>query len=203
MTRAPASDGAFGLGRVVHLDQRRQPDGHGAFDQGDQRLLLERGDDEQHQVGAARAGLPQLVARDDEVLAQHRDVDRGAHRVQIGQRAAEPALLGEHADAGRTAGFVVGGERGRVVDACELALGRAAALDLGDHPDPVLAAQRRYPVDGRPACGGGGLEVIHGQQRLTLGQVGAHAFEDVVEHAHAWACPSARDRTTRAVRPSG
>ena len=49
-----------------------------ALQQADQGVLLEGGDDEQHEVGAVRPRLPHLVAADDEVLAQHRDVDRGA-----------------------------------------------------------------------------------------------------------------------------
>ena len=62
------------------------------------------------------AGLVHLVGADDEVLAQHRNVDRGADRVQVGQRAAEPALLGEHADHARAAVCVVLRQRGRVGD---------------------------------------------------------------------------------------
>src|SRR4028119_1983299 len=39
------------------------------------------------------AGLVHLVGADHEVLAQHRGVDRRPHLVQVGERAAEPALL--------------------------------------------------------------------------------------------------------------
>ena len=136
------------------------------------------------------AGLPQLVAGDDEVLAQHRDVDRGAHGVQVGERPAEPALLGEHADDGGAAGLVVGGERGRVVDGRELALGRAAALDLGDDAHAVVAAQRGDAVLAGGSLGRGLLELVEREQRLALGQVGTHTLEDVVEHAHPQVCPS-------------
>ena len=84
-------------------------------------------------------GLPELVARDDEVLAQDRDVDRAAHGVEVVEAAAEAAPLGEHADDGGAAGLVVGGERGRVGDGGERALGRAGPLDLGDDRDAVAA----------------------------------------------------------------
>lgn len=136
----PGLDGALGLLLVVGLDQRRQADGLGALDEGDQRLLFEGGDDQQREVGAVRARLPQLVRGDDEVLAEDRDVDLGADGLQVGQRAAEAALLGEDGDDGRPAGLVVRGERGRVGDGGQRALGGAGALDLADDGD-ALAAQ--------------------------------------------------------------
>ena len=68
------------------------------LDERDQRLLVERRDDEQDEVGAVGPGLPHLVAGDDEVLAQHRDVDGGPDGVEVVEAAAEPALLGEHGD---------------------------------------------------------------------------------------------------------
>ena len=97
----------------VALDERRQAERLGALDEGHQRVLLECGDDEQSQVGPVDPGLPQLVARDDEVLAQHRHVDRATHRDQVVEAAAEAAPLGEDADDRGAAGLVVGGERRR------------------------------------------------------------------------------------------
>ena len=85
-----------------------------------QHVLFQRGDDQQHEIGAVRPCLVHLVRADDEVLAQHRDVDRGADRVQVGQRAAEPAALGEHRDRPRAAGRVHPGQRRRVGDGGEL-----------------------------------------------------------------------------------
>ena len=82
-----------------------------ALEQADQHVLLEGGHDEQDQVGAVGAGLPDLVGGDDEVLAQHRDVDGGANRGEVGEAAGEPALLGQDADDARAADLVVAGER--------------------------------------------------------------------------------------------
>ena len=64
-----------------------------------------------------------------------------AHLGEVVDGAAEAPLLGQHADHGGAARLVVGGERGRVGDRGERALGRAGPLDLGDHGD-ALAAQR-------------------------------------------------------------
>ena len=140
------------LGLVVHLDQRRHAERLGALDERDERLLLEGGDDEQGEVGAVRAALPQLVAGDDEVLAQHRHVDPRADGVEVGQAAAEAARLGEHADDAGAAGLVVGGQAGGVGDRGERALAGAAALDLGDDGD-AGPAQHRGAVE-RAADGG-------------------------------------------------
>ena len=113
-----------------------------------ERVLLERRDDEQHQVGAVRAGLVHLVGAEHEVLAQHRNLHCGAHCVQVVERAAEAPLLGQHADHPRATGLVFAGQPRRVVDRGERALRRAAALDLGDDAD-AGRAQRRERVGRR------------------------------------------------------
>ena len=56
-------DGAAGLHLVVDLDQRGHAERDGALDQRLEGVLLERGDDEQGDVGAVGPGLPELVAR--------------------------------------------------------------------------------------------------------------------------------------------
>ena len=148
-----------------------------------QLVVVERGDDQQHQVGAGGAGLDQLVAVDDEVLAQHGYVDRGPHRAQVVEAAAEPALLGEHADRGGTAGGVLPGQRGRVGDLGEVALARAAPLDLGDHAR-ARRPQVRHRVARRVDVGERGPQVGHGIA-ASRREVLAHAGDDVVEHGHA------------------
>src|SRR5690606_34373229 len=105
----------------------------GEVEQCAQLVVAEGGDDEEHQVGTVGPGLPDLVLLDEEVLAQHRYVHRGAHRRQVVQGAAEPAALGEHADRARATRGVGGGEGGGVGDVGQPALGGTAPLDLGDH----------------------------------------------------------------------
>ena len=89
--RGAGVDRAARLLLVVHLDERRHAEALGALEQAHERVLLQRGDDEQHQVGAVRRAPPRLVRRDDEVLAQHRDVDGGAHGLEVVEAAVEPA----------------------------------------------------------------------------------------------------------------
>ena len=92
-------DGAPGLVLVVHLDERGHAERRG---RGPASLTsspsVEGGDDEQDEVGAVGAGLPDLVVADHEVLAQHRDPHGGPNGVEVVEAAAEPALLGEDAD---------------------------------------------------------------------------------------------------------
>ena len=116
-----------GLGLGVHLDQRGHAQRLDPLQQADERVLLQGGDDQQHDVGAVRPRLVHLVAADDEVLAEDRDVDDRADRVQVGLRPAEPAPLGQHADDPRAAGRVLGGQLGRVGDGGEVALARGCA----------------------------------------------------------------------------
>ena len=61
--------------------------------------------------------------RDEEVLGQDRQVDGGAHGVEVGERAAEVALRGQHGDR-RGAGRVVGA---RGLDRVGVAADRALA----------------------------------------------------------------------------
>ena len=63
----------------------------------------QRGHDQQDQVRAVGAGFPDLVLIEREVLAEQRDVHGGADGVEVRERAAEAALLGEHADDGGAA----------------------------------------------------------------------------------------------------
>ena len=74
---------------VVDLDEHVEVERPCLAVQREQRLGLERRDDQQHRVGAGGGGLVELVGVDDEVLAQHREVGRGARRHQVLERAAE------------------------------------------------------------------------------------------------------------------
>ena len=116
--------------------------------------VVERGDDEQHEVGARGARLEHLVRRRDEVLAQHGQRDRGADGLEVGERAAEPAALGEHADRARAAELVAA-RRARPGRRCRASAPRDGldALDLGDDLDAVGRAAaprgRRAPPGAR------------------------------------------------------
>ena len=116
MTLAPASSARSASSSVCTSTRAVMPSDSTRSSSDVERVLLQRGDDQQHEVGAVRPRLVQLVRADDEVLAQHRDVHGRAHGGEVGQRAAEPALLGEHADHARAAGGVGRGERGGVGD---------------------------------------------------------------------------------------
>lgn len=184
MILAPHGDRALHFLLVVDLDERGEADGLGPLDEGDEGLLFQGRDDQQREVGAVGAGLPELVRRDDEVLAQDRDVHAGADGLQVGQRAAETTLLGEDGDDRRTARLVVGGEPGRIRDRGQRALGGAGALDLADHLDAV-AAQGSDAVLGLGRLGGTLLELVEAHAGLPFGKVFADPFDDLVEHTHA------------------
>ena len=168
----------------MHLDERRHAERLHALDERHERLLLERGDDEEHGVRAVRSRLPDLVARDDEVLAQHRDVDGGPDGGEVGEAAAEAAPLGQDADDRGAAGLVVGGEPGRIGDGGERALARAGALHLGDDLDGLAVTERRLRRHRRGTALGERLELGEVGAGLALDEVLPDAGEDVVEHSH-------------------
>jgi hypothetical protein len=105
------------------------------------------------------------------------------------------ARLGEDADDAGPAGLVVAGQRRRVVDRRHRALGRAGTLDLGDHGH-VLATERGDSITGRSLLGHL-LEPLQRRVPLAGGQIGAHAFQDLVEHAHAVSYPLGSDALLR------
>ncbi len=182
----------------VALHHRGQAQRLGSLDQGDEGLLVEGRDDQQRQVGTVRARLPQLVARDDEVLAQDGDVDGPAYGDEVLDAAREATRFGEHADHGGAAGLVVAGERGWVGDGGELALGGTGPLHLRDHRD-ALAAQRWKRVVARRSGSGQRLQLVEADPFLACCEVDAHIPQDVVEHAHATGplvAPCHRDRVT-------
>ena len=100
------------------------------------------------------------------------------------------------------------GERGRVGDVGEVALARAAPLDLGDHARPRA---RGRPASGRAAAGrrpSARPQVgSAGRVASPLGEVLAHAGDDVVEHGHGRPHLCFGDRikrlTRRARTPTG
>jgi hypothetical protein len=51
-----------------------------------------------------------LIGPHDEVLAEYRDGNRGANRVQIGQRTVEATLLGQNADDPRATTLIRAGK---------------------------------------------------------------------------------------------
>ena len=95
-------------------------------------LRAQRAHHEQHGVGAGGLGLVELVGVDREVLAQDRQLGGRARLAQVGERAAEVRLLGEHRH-GRRAAALVGAHD----------LGAAGALADRARPTASGACARR------------------------------------------------------------
>src|SRR5205085_2964727 len=83
------------LARVVNLDERVEPVPRRVIVQYLQLRRPQRRDDEQNRVGAGNLRLEQLVFRDDEVLAEQRQADRGPDRREVLERAVEKCRLGK------------------------------------------------------------------------------------------------------------
>ncbi|COX02098.1 Uncharacterised protein [Mycobacterium tuberculosis] len=80
-----------------------------------------------------------LVRLHHKVLAQHRNRNRGPHRVEVVERSLKTPLLSHHADDPGTAILVGLGQLCRVGDGRQCACRRTSALDLSDDADAGLA----------------------------------------------------------------
>jgi hypothetical protein len=149
----------------------------------DEVALVQGGHDEQDEVGAPGPGLGELVPGDEEVLAEHGDVDPAPDGGEVVEAAREPAALGEDAHGGGAARGVLRGERGGVVDVGQGALAGAGPLDLGDDRHARPRPQGGLGVQGGRGGRGATLELGLGDGRHSECQVLPDAGDDVVQHA--------------------
>ena len=105
----------------------------------------EDGGDQQDGIGAVGGGLENLRRVDGEILAEGGQGHGGAGGFEIGQAALEKRFVGEHAEGGRSAGFIGAGDAGGSEIVREDALAGRRLLDLRD--------------DGGRAGGEGGAEI--------------------------------------------
>ena len=170
---------AFDLLAGVRFDQH----GHAQLVRQIQQVfelsVVQCGDDEQHQIGTVGAGFVDLVVGNDEVLAQHRNMHGGANLVEIIEATEESAAFGEHGNGACTAPLVFAGQRGRVRDVGEVALGRGRALDFGDHRDAIGALEPSCRIDWSRGRQRGLLHILkrHGELAgLLVLQCARHQF---------------------------
>jgi hypothetical protein len=130
------------------------------------------------------AGLEDLVVGDDEVLAQHWNVHGGADLVEIVKAAEEFAAFGEHGDGACAALLVLAGQRGRVRDVGQVALGRRRALDLGDHGDAVGALKPSCRVNRSRGRQRGLLHILKRYGELTGALILQRSRHQFVQNRH-------------------
>ena len=148
--------------------------------------VVERGHDDQNGVGTDRPRLGRLPRIDQEILADDGQVDGGACGDQIGVGPPEPMLVGQHRQAGGTAGGIGAGVRGRIEILADHALGGARLLDLGDQREAGrgLRVQRGAKPAWLRDGGDPGVEVAQRGGGLARGDFGALGFENTVENGH-------------------
>ena len=89
-----------------------------------QRFAIENLRNQQDGIGAGGARFQQLIAIQNEVLAQQRRRNGGADLFQIGQMALEKRLVGQHADAGGAVIGVGAGDGDRIEIGADQSCGR-------------------------------------------------------------------------------
>ena len=120
----------FGL--VVDLDQAVEIELEGLGAEVRKLPVIQHRHDQEHGVGTPGSGFEELVAVDDEILADHRQATGGTRGGEVSEAAAEMGFVGEYREC-RGSALLVGlhlagevGSRGDVTGT------RGAALVLAD-----------------------------------------------------------------------
>jgi hypothetical protein len=165
----------------VHLDQHGQAELARLVVQPAQLVVVERGHDQQREVGAGGAGLEQLVGstmkslRSSGVSTAARTARRSS-RLPPKRRCSVSTLIAA-ARRRRTPASAAGRDVG------EVALAGAAALDLRDDAR-AGGAEARHRVARRVDVGERRPQVGSRRCGLASARSIAHAGDDVVEHGH-------------------
>jgi len=88
--------------------------------------------DQEHRIGTVHPGLDDLIKVDDELLAEHGQIDRATGRLQVGEAAAEAGVIREHGEGSGSAAGIGRGDLRHGRRGANLARRRAATLELGD-----------------------------------------------------------------------
>ena len=121
----------------MHFDQHVEAHPPGVVVQHLQLDGAQRGDNQQHRVGARDLGLEQLILGNDEVLSQNRNVHNGAYGREMVQRPVEERGLGQHRDRGRARVGVGRCDRRGIVVGAKDAARRRPPFALGDDIDAI------------------------------------------------------------------
>src|SRR5207237_7287584 len=98
----------------VNFLERVELIGRRGFEQRNQLVLVQRGDDQEDRVCARRGGFYDLDRVEDEIFAQERLRDRCANQTEISQMALEKLLVGQHRDRFDTGARVILRDRDRI-----------------------------------------------------------------------------------------
>src|SRR5581483_11455265 len=102
-----------------------------------QQRIREGGDNEKKTVGVVGASFPDLPRVEDEILAQHRQLNVLAGIAKIFQRTGEKFRFGKDGKSGGAGGFERFGEGGRVKRITKDAAGGRSGLQFGDNIECV------------------------------------------------------------------
>src|SRR6266436_5402262 len=98
-------EGSIEFGIRVHFDQRFHSKFSPESDEIAKKSIFKHRDNEKKTVGVIGAGLPHLPGVEDEIFAEHGELDRFASVAEIFQRATQEFRFGEYGKRGSTRGF--------------------------------------------------------------------------------------------------
>jgi hypothetical protein len=191
---------ALDLGLVVDLDQGGHAEFAGEVVEAAQLPIGQRGDDEQHEIGAVGAGLVRTGIRSTMKSLRRTGMSTAARTASRSARLPPKRRCSVRTEMAAAPPVRIGrGQRGRVGDVREGALARAGTLDLGDHAETGAPQSLKDGAGGRGVAGRRG-DLGKGGTRHTLGEVGSNALDEGVQHGrgrggfgHEWkAIPRSR-----------
>ena len=168
----------------VRLDQHRHIEGVGQIEQRPELGIIQCRDDEQHQIGAMGACLPDLIFGDDEILTEHRNMHGSADLVQIIKRAKETTSLGKYGNRACPTALILPGQRRRIGDIAEVALGRRGPLDFGNDRNAIRFLQPSARIDRRRSLGHLPLQFVERHALLTCLLVFDGSCHQFIEYRH-------------------
>ncbi len=165
----------------VHLDQRFHSKFSPERDEIAKKVILKHSDYEKKTVGVVGARFPDLPGVEDEVFAEHGELDRFASVAEIFQRAAEEFRFGEHRKRGSARGFKGLRQGNGIEGIANQTARRRGRLEFGKHIEAIAIEGSRKIANWR-----GGFHAIpqgrFWKDAFAMVHLGAARFENAVEH---------------------
>lgn len=138
--------------------------------------------DQEDRIGTGRAGFEHLVAVDDKVLPQHRQVDHRPDLLQVLQRPLKVPLIGQHRHARGPVLGVRPGDRDRIEVGADQPRRRRGLLHLGDQAQRMAGLESPREIPDGGSIGQSFLECRRGDGGPALRDLGPRVSDDLLQN---------------------
>ena len=185
-----ADDSCSGIDRALNLlasvrfDQHRHIEAMRQFKQRLELVVIQRGNNQQHQIGAMRPCLPNLVFRDNEILAQHWNFHGCTDLIEIVKRSKESTTFGQHGNRAGTSFFVFPGQCGRIRNVAKVPFRWRSPFNLRDHRNAIRFFQPLSRINRGRRFECLTLHLIKGNVLFTCSLVFDSSRHQLIEYRH-------------------